>query len=135
MWTELFGRVTGRPWTIERCASREFGPAPSAVYRRELAAYTDAELYRRGHVILAGLMARDPDRWRAAAVAVRAAWREDRSSGRVAAGPNPGYRSSLHTGRPVTAPPVVAEVAPQGRGRPRKSPAGAAASGSAVPLG
>jgi hypothetical protein len=129
MWKTLYERMTGQPWTTERCASVEFGPSPAAQYREKLARYSDGELYRRGGEILADLMGQDSARW--AAVAARVA-EADRGSGRVAAGPTPGYRSSSHIGRSAIAGRNLAGVAPQGRGGPRKNSVRAAASGSAV---
>jgi hypothetical protein len=107
----LYERVTGQPWTTTRCASIEFGRPVGAVYERELAVYTDAELYRRGDEIVTELRARYPERLQA--------------PGRggvppvVAVGPNPGTsdRPTRPSRRSIGAPSV--ELAPQGRGRPR----------------
>jgi hypothetical protein len=52
----LYEKVTGTPWTTTPAwASRDGVRLVGAVYRDELAGYTDAELYARGDQILAQL--------------------------------------------------------------------------------
>jgi hypothetical protein len=63
----LYEKMTGRPWVTVRSATAEFGPPPGAAYRRELAVFTDAELYQYGDQIVAALRARDRRRRQAAA--------------------------------------------------------------------
>jgi hypothetical protein len=55
----LYQLATGQAWTTGRSASADFGPPPGAVYREELAAYSDSELIERGAEIVAALRARD----------------------------------------------------------------------------
>lgn len=40
----LYERLTGRPWTTTVSATEQFGPPPGAVYRDQLAGYTDYQL-------------------------------------------------------------------------------------------
>ncbi|WP_426510634.1 hypothetical protein ACPPVO_08230 [Dactylosporangium sp. McL0621] len=61
MIAALYELLTGRPYFTGRSAAADFGPPPGARYARELAAYSDLELIRRGHEIVAELSAR-PDR-------------------------------------------------------------------------
>lgn len=68
----LYEQMTGQPWTTTRCASVEFGPSPGAKYQKQLAAYSDAELYRRGWAIVAELRAQEADHRQLAAVGARA---------------------------------------------------------------
>ncbi|ROP29528.1 hypothetical protein [Couchioplanes caeruleus] len=48
----LYKLVSGKAWTTVRSATAEFGPPPGAVYRDELACFSDAELYAYGDAIL-----------------------------------------------------------------------------------
>lgn len=59
VWAALFARVTGQEWTTTRSCTAEFGPTPGARYRRELAAYTDAELLRYDRDALLAAVERD----------------------------------------------------------------------------
>lgn len=111
----LYERLTGRPWTTVRMAGEEFGPLPGAVYRKELARFTDAELYAYGEEILAALRGHVDTSW-------------VRGSDRVAVGPNP-VPEIVSSSHGVRAGAAVAGVASQGRGGPRVL-YGAAASGS-----
>jgi hypothetical protein len=56
MIKRLYEELTGTPWTTTPAwASRDGIPLAGAVYRNELAHYTDVELYARGDQILAEL--------------------------------------------------------------------------------
>jgi hypothetical protein len=125
-FTWLYERLTGTPWyTTPAWASRDGVRLAGAVYRDELACYTDAELYAHGEAILAGLRAR-----RSAVARAVAGGKTKEPEQSVVAPSWPGPLLPPVPGGPaarrlasVAGPPCQARVRsrlpPQGRGGPR----------------